>query len=270
MISNPKTVSLKNKTDIRLYFIGRVLLYTILFFFTIFLAQKIIFPSKSFTYSFNHSKSLKNNLNNFTVSDSGILSFYASVLQRFSNVDIVLEFKKIPTFSGEAIIQKSYQAFFYPEGKPIKNWSEVKENFLVSQGESVYLISGNKKYPINNPETFVAMGFNWKAIRPGEDMDLSKYEKQKLLTVKSVHPDGTIFLTNKNRYFYIENGKKRLLDFPLSELKKKISYPILVNEKSLLELNSCQMQKSFLNPKKISLSSFSKKNKFFAGKSISL
>ena len=250
MTFNSRTISLKNKNDIRLYFIGKFLLYIILFFFVISLAQKIIFPSKSFTYSFNHRNSLKNNLNDFNISDNEILSFYVSTLQKFSNIDFVLEFKETPTFSGKVNVQKSYKAFFYPEGKPIRNWSEVKENFLVSQGESVYLISGDKKYPINNPETFVAMGFNWKAIRSGKNMDLSKYEKQKLLTIKSVHPDGTIFLTNKNHYFYIENGKKRLLDFPLTELQQKIHYPILVNEKSLSESNSCQMQKSFFNSKK--------------------
>lgn len=83
---------------------------------------------------------------------------------------------------------------------------------LVSNGISVYIISSGKIFPINNPETFQNKGFLWEDIVPiGED-EMGFYEKTKLFTIYSPHPDGTVFQSQKNsQYYLVKENKKHLL-----------------------------------------------------------
>jgi len=83
---------------------------------------------------------------------------------------------------------------------------------LVSNGISVYIISSGKIFPINNPETFQNKGFLWEDIIPiGED-EMGFYEKTKLFTIYSPHPDGTVFQSQENsQYYLIKENKKHLL-----------------------------------------------------------
>jgi len=83
---------------------------------------------------------------------------------------------------------------------------------LVSNGISVYIISSGKIFPVNNPETFQNKGFLWEDIIPiGED-EMGFYEKTKLFTIYSPHPDGTVFQSQENsQYYLIKENKKHLL-----------------------------------------------------------
>ncbi len=249
MLKNLNSLKIEGAKNLRLYIFGRTVLLFLFVALSFFFALKLIFPSKYFRYSTAHSNSLKNSIDNFSI-QNGVMQFYVSTPQKFSKVNLLLEFEKANNFSGKAIVRKAYKAFFYPIGKPIKDISEIKPSFLISQGESVYLISDNKKYPINNPETFVALGYSWDNIQKDKDFDLSKYEKQKLLTINSPHPSGTVFVTNQKHYFYIENGTKRPIQLPEKEIKKVVSNPIFVSEKSLTVFDDCQFKKNLLSNKK--------------------
>lgn len=240
-----------NKKGLRLYRFWRNIIYVIFFVLFLFFSYKLIFPSKYFTYSFEHSNSLKNTITNLhTITNS--LEFYTSTPREFSKIDLEIELvkKNSNLKNKKVILQKSYRAFLYPNSNLLTGFKNVSENKLVSSGISVFIVGHGKKYPINNPTTFESLGYNWNSVEKNIDINLSTYKKQKLFTINSTHPDGTIFLTDTNKYYYIENGKKRLLqDIPISELEK-IKNPVYVNEKSLIISDLCSLEKEFLSTKK--------------------
>jgi hypothetical protein len=117
---------------------------------------------------------------------------------------------------------------------------------LVSYGLSAYIVSKNKIYPIGDPDIFLNQGYDWGDIITISGDEFSLYEKEKLFTLTSIHPDGTIFFTPDTRRWYrIENGQKQELpseNIANSWLKKK---PITVLAKSLEVLGGCDLKKEF-------------------------
>ncbi len=240
-----------NKKGLKLYHFWRNIVYALFFVLFLFFSYKLIFPSKYFTYSFEHSNSLKNTITNISI-DNNSLEFYTSTPREFSKIDLEIELvkKNSNLKNKKVILQKSYRAFFYPDGNLLTELKNVSENKLISSGISVFIVGHGKKYPINNPTTFESLGYNWDSVEKNTDINLSTYKKQKLFTISSTHPDGTIFLTDNNKYYYIENGKKKLLqNIPISELEK-FKNPVRVDEKSLSIYDLCSLEKEFLSTKK--------------------
>lgn len=63
---------------------------------------------------------------------------------------------------------------------------------LISNADSVFIVSKGQVWPIDNPETFVDKGYSWNDVmRAGED-ELAIYQKAKLFNITTAHPDGTI------------------------------------------------------------------------------
>jgi len=115
---------------------------------------------------------------------------------------------------------------------------------LISYGISAYIVSSGKLLPINNTATFSAMGYNWNNVRQASADEISLYEKDKLFTISSPHPNGTIFKTTDTKKSYlIENGIKRPitdLDIPNSWQKNG---SIAIEEKSLSVSDQCRLTK---------------------------
>ena len=135
----------------------------------------------------------------------------------------------------------------------LKNYSvsEDKIGFadgsLVSNGDSAYIISAEKIYPIDNAITFEAKGFSWGDVIPAGTDEVQQYEKTKLFNINDAHPDGIIFMTVENRrYFLIKDGKKYSLpseNIANSWLKKR--HPISVSQDSENTNEKCVLRKSF-------------------------
>lgn len=118
---------------------------------------------------------------------------------------------------------------------------------LVSYGDSIYIISSGQYFPINNPTTFLAKGYNWNDVVAASSDEIALYEKAALFTLRSDHPNGTIFKTIENgKYYVINNFEKQLL--PSANIANSWSNrsPILVSEKSLVTIEQCDIKKSFL------------------------
>lgn len=132
-----------------------------------------------------------------------------------------------------------------------ENPTGFADGTLASWGDSVYILSKGKSYPIDNITTFEAMGFNWNDVLPITSEELSAYEKQKLFTQSSPHPDGIIFAEKQNKNYYIvDNGSIRILKGQAilkSYLKKD---PVLVDAESRINRSSCLLSKELLNTKK--------------------
>ena len=117
---------------------------------------------------------------------------------------------------------------------------------LVSYAESDYIISGNKKIPIDSELTFNSMGFFWEDVIPASGEEIGIYEKAKIFTIFQPHPDGTVFLArNTEDYYYIKEGRKHLIsgDTVLNSYLKKT--PIIVEKEGLATKNLCHLEKRF-------------------------
>ena len=119
---------------------------------------------------------------------------------------------------------------------------------LASIGQSVVILSQGKYYPINNPQTFTDLGYDWNDITPIGSDELALYTRQKLISeTNEQHPDGTIFSDKAaNKYYMVSNGQKLLLP------SQAILHSYLKHEAVQVSSNSlttktlpCQLKKSF-------------------------
>jgi hypothetical protein len=143
---------------------------------------------------------------------------------------------------NQAIPKNSDFLLSYPINKKNIGFSDSS---LISYGQSAFVASQEKIYPIGSPEIFLGQGFDWQDIINVNGDEISLYEKEKMFSFSSAHPDGTIFLTSDtNEYYIINNNQKhRLLTEKIatSYLKKK---PIVFSAKSLDLAGQCQLTKT--------------------------
>lgn len=173
----------------------------------------------------------------FMQSEGGVLKKFLSLEAFLSRYPETWTVEKKPDFLVGKIL--SEEAVGFSDGS------------LLSYGESVFVVSGKKLFPIDNFVTFEAFGYNWDDVIPVSGDEISFYEKQKLMNLSSPHPSGTIFYSlEKDLYFLIEEDEKRPLgsfQIASSWLKKS---PIIFDSESL-ELNEkCQVKKKRFSLKK--------------------
>lgn len=132
----------------------------------------------------------------------------------------------------------------YPaSGTPIG----FRDGTLVSSNESVFILSDGKRYPIDNVDTFTAMGYSWDDLIAITPEELGAYEKQKLFTQDSPHPDGTVFVDRASgEYYLIEKNKKHRFISPLAaQLYLRGSSAIMADTDSIETFADCKMEKTF-------------------------
>jgi hypothetical protein len=303
------------KKQYQIYRRLQILLYFCAFLSSLYFAYLIIFPSAYFSFDFSNPNSLKNTVINprnsegsyaehGTVSSGKKMVFDTALVGNYGNAQIELTMDKQSENPENFEVQakKSFQAFFYPEGKPMISRDadifKISDNYyllsdgklkkflsqnaylsqydesaasekdssflsqylldedmigyadgsLLSYGISAFIVSSGKLLPINNTVTFTAMGYDWNDVKQASADEISFYEKDKLFTISSPHPNGTIFFASDSKKSYmIENGTKRL--FPSAEILKswQKSSPVTVSEKSLTYLEKCNLSKETLS-----------------------
>ncbi|NTW27497.1 MAG: hypothetical protein HGA36_04190 [Candidatus Moranbacteria bacterium] len=152
----------------------------------------------------------------------------------------------LTNFDNVAAIAKNDDFFAsYPASEQMLGFAD---GTLVSIDFAVYIVSELKKYPVMNPETFVAMGFNWDDIIAINQNEISIYEKQKQFTHDDPHPNGTIFVDQKtSQHFIVENETKRpILSDPIVKTYSK-QKPVLANLEGLEKGTSCTLKKQLFN-----------------------
>ncbi|MDX9913453.1 MAG: hypothetical protein RBS77_02640 [Candidatus Moranbacteria bacterium] len=241
-----------NKKDKQIYRFANFIIFFLLTLFILFMLVKVIFPSQFFTYSFANVNSLKNTLTDI-IQDENWINFYASTPLNFSRIKVNLELdKSSPKLDNQKIIvEKSYKAFFYPEGSVLTNLDSKEENTLISIDDSVFIIGNQQKTPIDSTVTFESLGYDWNNLA-ANTTDLSLYEKQKLADINAAHPTGTILKTTGNNYYYfVENYTKRKIVNPAAG---NIKNAIAVDEKSSAKYDVCVLEKNKLFNRKYSCS----------------
>lgn len=117
---------------------------------------------------------------------------------------------------------------------------------FISYGDSIYIVSGGNILPIDSPITFLSKGYNWNDVIPASADEISMYEKAKLFTIASQHPDRTIFKTSEDgKYYMIRDKEKHLL--PSEKIAKSWlnNFPVSASENSLDITNDCKFKKGF-------------------------
>jgi len=116
---------------------------------------------------------------------------------------------------------------------------------LASYGQSVFILSGGKYYPVNNPQTFEILGLNWDDVVAVTPDELAIYKKQKIFTQNDPHPDGIIFLDSKTKaYYMVEGNQKRPIigtDLINSYLR---NHPVVADSESLKITATCTLSKN--------------------------
>ncbi len=88
---------------------------------------------------------------------------------------------------------------------------------------AVYLLSGDRKRPIESMEVFRSIGFNPEEIDDVAEEDLEPYAEGDMITLKSAYPTGALLQDNKTGgVYFVENGVKRPI---VSAEIMKTNYP---------------------------------------------
>lgn len=154
------------------------------------------------------------------------------------------------------ISARAFTSFFDPAGAIAKNSDflsryQLTETYLgfadgslVSSADSVFIISEGKSYPVENAETFLAMGFDFNNVLQLTQDEINAHTKQKQFTHNDPHPNGVVFFDRKaNKYFAVENGTKRPFETEKvagSYLKQK---PVIADSEEILLESSCKLTK---------------------------
>lgn len=145
---------------------------------------------------------------------------------------------------NQAIIKNNDFLEKYPKDE---NLAGFRDGTLVSYGISAYVVSSGLLFPINNTITFSAMGYDWSDVIPASGDEISMYQKDKLFTINSPHPNGTVMADEDNHFYLIKNSQKLLLSSPVIA-QSWIKYdPIKVSQKSLDVKENCGLTKNMLS-----------------------
>lgn len=256
MIDFTKHITLDPKWQ-KIYSRLRLVLFLVFLLSGTYFVFLTLFPPKNFNFFFRTPQAAKNTVIN-PRSDGDKMLFDTAVAPQegnFSNITIrfILEKKSpLPKKGSSVSVRKSFQAFFYPEAGAISEpYSQnpdlpFPDGSLLSNGQSIFIVSGEKIYPIDSPETFQSMGFDWQDAQNATSEEISAYEKQKLFTIMSPHPDGTIFAEKSGKkYYLVKEGRKWLLDNQETVKSYLHKNPVIAEEKSLTAKSQCFLEKDF-------------------------
>lgn len=108
----------------------------------------------------------------------------------------------------------------FEEGVPIKfaDYSLIR----VPSG-TVYLLTGDRKRPIESMEVFRSIGFNPEEIEDVLPEEADPYAEGDLITLKSAYPTGALLQNNRTGgVYFVENGVKRPI---IAAEIMKVNYP---------------------------------------------
>ena len=145
--------------------------------------------------------------------------------------------------SGQAVTKDENFLKNYPLSEEFLGF---RDGTLLSSDISVFVVSGNKIWPINNPTTFESNGWNWNDVISASGEEIGIYEKEKLFTLKTPQPNGTLFFDkDSGKYYLIADGKKHeLAGRDVIDFYSK-NKPLSAQEKNLDVRTDCNLTGSF-------------------------
>lgn len=148
---------------------------------------------------------------------------------------------------SQAIEKDNFFINQYPISKNIINFTD---GTLASSEESVFILSNQKSYPIDNSDTFLSMGFNWENVIKLTPDEFGEIERQKQFTLNTPHPDGTIFFDKKTKtYSIVENMQLREMGSANIAKTYPIKNAIIVDSDSINKKIECNLKSNFIYKK---------------------
>jgi hypothetical protein len=145
----------------------------------------------------------------------------------------------------QAIIKNSDFLGRYPVSETPLGFAD---GTLGSSDISVFILSEGKSYPIVNADTFVQMGFDWNDVVAMDPEELGLYDRQKQFTHDQPHPDGTLFVDQKTKqYFVIQDGQKHPIGSAAVAETYSKQNPVVADIEESQQSVSCQLKKNFLS-----------------------
>ncbi len=112
---------------------------------------------------------------------------------------------------------------------------------LISSKDSIYVTDGNTKHPIQDEQSFLALGYNFDNVIDTNSEERSMHKNAKLFTTASTHPFGTLFYaTDSKKIFMFDNDLLNKL--PVTALAKQ--HAIIAEEASRTTTVSCILKKT--------------------------
>lgn len=197
------------------YKAARLGLYAVFGLGVLFTADKILFPSQTLNLFFDNLNAAKNTIVNPRLGGDKTLSkgiipggenfaFNANPLGNFSSVQATFQTADNQDLSGSQIsVRKSYQAFFYPEGKPLGFKSG---SLLTTENAEYYLVSKGMLRRFASPEIILSLGFPKSAFVLVSQDDLKYNQAGPDITSGDSYPDDTLFLID-DKFYQLLNGK---------------------------------------------------------------
>jgi DNA mismatch repair ATPase MutL len=118
---------------------------------------------------------------------------------------------------------------------------------IVSLGNSIFILSEGRSYPVDTPETFQALGYSWEDVIPASSEEVGIYKKQKVMTQATPHVSGTIFLDQKDDKYYIVRNNQKLPLIGNRLIQNYLhSHPIIADSRGLEKVSTCDLKKNTL------------------------
>lgn len=158
----------------------------------------------------------------------------------------------LPFLSEKAFLSRYLATQAIPKDEAFLKDKTISENTigfadgaLVSNDQSVFILTNGKSYPFADSTTFVAMGFDWKDVLPVTPAEINTYARQKQFTVNQLHPNGTLFFDEQTKtYFLLDEGFRRPISNTLIAKTYSKNSPIIASSLSLEKNTSCQLTKT--------------------------
>lgn len=194
----------------------RIVLHIVFLISIFFIAYRILFPTVSLVFSFANANSLKNTLvlpRIFSALDkpaksqlatNDTLIFNANPVGNFStaNFTFVADKKSASMEKFDVKISKSYQAFFYPTGKP----AGFRNGTLLSSNGSYYIISEDKIHKFSEAKVVLNLGYSKNSFMEVSENDLLSNEPGSDITDADNYPNGTLFAIG-DTYYQMQDQK---------------------------------------------------------------
>lgn len=211
----------------RIYKISRIVIFAIPVFVISTGIYLILFPIESFGYSANQPGN-----SNFELEKNeprNEISFGVFPTLNHQYIDLKIDLGKIENDClenpPEIIFEKTYQAFLYPGGEPIKSKGELKEYLFrdnksqypngsllhLKPTDEVYLVTDGKKILFPGPEIFRAFGYSFENLTDVEKSSLDQFPdaNMRVFLWTHPHPNGTLFQSFPSHKIYLVADEKK-------------------------------------------------------------
>jgi len=214
----------------KLYKAAKVVIFAVPVFVILLTTYLILFPIERFVFLADQPEN-----SNFQIEKNesqNQISFGVFPTRKHQYIDLSIELEKSASDCEKnalLTIEKTYRAFLFSQGSPIKDKEELKSLLFrdnksqypngsllhLKPTDEVYLLTDGKKILFPGPEIFRAFGYSFDNLTEIEKSALDQFPKADNYPFfwNHPHPNGTLFQAYPSgRIFLVLDGEKREIE----------------------------------------------------------